>query len=255
MDWLEVFGLLTAAALGGAVNAVAGGGSLISFPALLAAGYPAKTANVTNTFALWPGYLGGSLGYQEELRHQWRRITRLVAPSVLGALAGSAILLSTSETAFDYIVPFLILFATGLTAFQDRLTGFAERHRLAARSADHVPPLLLAAVFLFAVHGAYFGAGPGIMVFAVLSVLVPDDLQRLNALKGLLSLVINAVAVIYFAAFGPVEWGPGAVMAAGALAGGYLGAGVARRLGQRNLRTAVVLFGATLAVILFVRLL
>src|SRR6266550_56099 len=162
MDWLEVFGLLTAAALGGAVNAVAGGGSLISFPALLAA-----------------GYLGGSLGYREELRYQRCRIARLVVPSVLGAFAGSAILLATSEGAFEYIVPFLIIFATGLTAFQRRLTELAETHRLAARSAEDTPALLVAAVFLFAVYGAYFGAGLSIMVFAVLSVLVPDDLQRL----------------------------------------------------------------------------
>ncbi len=255
MDWLEVFGLLTAAALGGAVNAVAGGGSLISFPALLAAGYPAKTANVTNTVALWPGYLGGSLGYREELRYQRCRIARLVVPSVLGAFAGSAILLATSEGAFEYIVPFLIIFATGLTAFQRRLTELAETHRLAARSAEDTPALLVAAVFLFAVYGAYFGAGLSIMVFAVLSVIVPDDLQRLNALKGLLSLIINAVAVIYFAAFGPVEWGPAAVMAIGALAGGYLGAGLARRLGQERLRSAVVLFGAAMAVVLSLRLL
>jgi hypothetical protein len=255
MDWLEPFGLLAAAVLAGAVNAVAGGGSLISFPALLAAGYPAKTANVTNTVALWPGYLGGSLGYREELRYQWGRIVRLVAPSVLGALAGSAILLSTSESAFDYIVPFLILFATGLTAFQNQLTELAERHRVAARSADQVPVLLVAAVFLFALYGAYFGAGLGILTFSVLSVLIPDDLQRLNALKGILSLLINAVAVFYFAAFGPVEWAPAALMALGALAGGYIGAGVARRLGQDRLRAAVVLFGAAIAVILFVRLL
>jgi len=255
MDWLEAFGLLAAALLAGAVNAVAGGGSLISFPALLSAGYPAKTANVTNTVALWPGYLGGSLGYREELHYQRRRIVRLVAPSVLGALAGSAILLSTSESAFDYIVPFLILFATGLTAFQERLREFAERHRMTARSAEHIPVLLFAGVFLFAVYGAYFGAGLGILTFAVLMVLVPDDLQRLNALKGLLSLIMNAVAVLYFAAFGPVEWAPAAVMAVGAVAGGYLGAGIARRLGQERLRIAVVLFGAAMAVVLFVRLL
>jgi len=255
MDWLEALGLVAAAILAGAVNAVAGGGSLISFPALVAAGYPSKTANVTNTVALWPGYLGGSLGYREELRNQRRRIVRLVVPSVIGALAGSAILLATSESAFDYIVPFLILFATGLTAFQEQLAEFAERHRMAARNAEHVPALLFAAVFLFAVYGAYFGAGLGILTFSVLSVLIPDDLQRLNAFKGLLSLPINAVAVVYFAAFGPVEWAPAAVMAAGALAGGYLGAGVARRLGQERLRTAVVLFGAAMAVVLFVRLL
>ncbi len=255
MDWLEALGLVAAALFAGAVNAVAGGGSLISFPALVAAGYPAKTANVTNTVALWPGYLGGSLGYREELGNQRRRIVRLVVPSILGALAGSAILLSTSESAFEYIVPFLILFATGLTAFQGRLTELAERHRMSARSAEHVPVLLLGGVFLFAVYGAYFGAGLGILTFSVLSVLVPDDLQRLNALKGILSLLINAVAVFYFAAFGPVEWTPAALMAVGALAGGYMGAGVARRLGQDRLRAAVVLFGAAIAVILFVRLL
>ena len=141
MDWLEALGLLTAAFAAGAVNAVAGGGSLISFPALLVAGYPAKTANVTNTVALWPGYLGGSLGYRDELRDQRRRIIFLLAPSVLGAIAGSAILLSTSEDAFEVVVPFLILFATALMAFQKQLTDFAERHRLAARSDDHMPPL------------------------------------------------------------------------------------------------------------------
>jgi uncharacterized membrane protein YfcA len=255
MDWLEAFALLVAAFAAGAVNAVAGGGSLISFPALLVAGYPAKTANVTNTVALWPGYLGGSLGYRDELRHQRRRILFLLAPSVLGAIAGSAILLSTSEDAFDAVIPFLILFATALMAFQRQLTDFAERHHLAARSDDHMPPLLQAVAFLLAVYGAYFGAGLGILTLAVFAVLIADDMQRLNALKGMSSLLINAVAVVYFAAFGPVEWAPAAVMAIGALAGGYLGAGVARRLGQERLRTAVVAFGVIIAVILFIRLL
>ena len=255
MEWYEALGLLIAALVAGAVNAVAGGGSLISFPALLAAGYPAKTANVTNTVALWPGYLGGSLGYRDELRTQRRRITLLAIPSVLGAIAGSAILLSTSDDAFEAVVPFLILFATGLMAFQKPLTNLAATHRLAARDIDHVPLLLLAAAFLLAVYGAYFGAGLGILTLAVLGVLIPDDMQRLNASKGMSSLVINAVAVVYFALFGPVEWAPAAVMAIGALAGGYFGVGVARRLGQERLRWAVVVFGLVMAVVLFVRLL
>ena len=255
MGIAEATGLAAAAFAAGAVNAVAGGGSLISFPALLVAGYPAKTANVTNTVALWPGYLGGSLGYRDELRYQRRRIIFLLAPSVLGAVAGSAILLSTSEDAFEAVVPFLILFATALMAFQKQLTDFAERHRLAARSDDHMPPLLQAGAFLLAVYGAYFGAGLGILTLAVFAVLIPDDMQRLNGLKGMSSLLINAVAVVYFAAFGPVEWAPTAVMAIGALTGGYLGAGVARRLGQERLRTAVVAFGVIIAVILFIRLL
>jgi hypothetical protein len=254
MDPVEALGLLVAALVAGAVNAVAGGGSLISFPALLAAGYPAKTANVTNTVALWPGYLGGSLGYREELGHQWRRIAFLLIPTVLGALAGSAILLSTSEDAFEAIVPFLILFATGLMAFQKQLTKVAQSHRLAARGPDHFPLLLQGSIFLSAVYGAYFGAGLGIITLAVLSVLIPDDLQRLNALKGMSSLLINAVAAVYFAAFGPVEWGPAALMALGALAGGYLGAGLARRLGQERLRLAIVVFGVVIAAVLFVRL-
>jgi uncharacterized membrane protein YfcA len=255
MDWLEAFGLLSAALVAGAVNAVAGGGSMISFPALLVAGYPAKTANVTNTVALWPGYLGGSLGYREELGPQRRRIAFLLGPSVLGAIAGSAILLSTSEDAFETIVPFLILFGTTLMGFQRQLTDFAERHRFVARTHDHFPPLLQVAVFLLAVYGAYFGAGLGIITLAILGVLIPDDLQRLNALKGMSSLLINAVAVVYFAAFGPVEWVPAAAMSIGALAGGYVGAGVARTLGQERLRFAIVVFGATTAAILFVRLL
>jgi hypothetical protein len=255
VDVAEAAGLAAAASVAGAVNAVAGGGSLISFPALLAAGYPAKTANVTNTVALWPGYLGGSLSYRDELRYQRRRIAVLAVPSVLGSIAGSAILLSTSEDAFEAVVPFLILFATGLMAFQKPLTHLAATHRLAARDIDHVPLLLQSATFLLAVYGAYFGAGLGVLTLAVLGVLMPDGMQRLNALKGMSSLVINAAAVAYFALFGPVEWAPAAVMAIGALAGGYFGAGIARRLGQERLRSAVVGFGVVIAVILFVRLL
>jgi uncharacterized membrane protein YfcA len=255
MDWLQGLGLLAAATVAGAVNAVAGGGSLISFPALLAAGYPAKTANVTNTVALWPGYLGGSLGYRDELSTQRRRLLLLVLPNVLGAIAGSAILLSTSEDAFETVVPFLILFATALMAFQRPLTDFATKHRLSATHDEHVPLLSQAAAFLVAVYGAYFGAGLGIMTLAIFAVLIPDELQRLNALKGMSSLFINAVAVVYFALFGPVEWAPAAVMAIGALAGGYTGAGLARRLGPDRLRMAVVVFGVAVAVILFIRLL
>src|SRR3989304_4536895 len=121
MDILEASGLLAGAFAAGAINAVAGGGSLVSFPALLAVGYPAKAANVTNTVALWPGYLGGSLAYRPELRRQRRRVVLLLAPSILGALAGSAILLSTPSDTFETIVPFLILFAAAPPVFQDRL--------------------------------------------------------------------------------------------------------------------------------------
>lgn len=253
MSVLEYAGLLAAAFAAGAINAVAGGGSLISFPALIAAGYPSKTANVTNTVALWPGYVGGSYGYRGELSRQRGRLTALALPSILGALVGSIILLSTPQSAFDIIVPFLILFACALMAFQDRLGAFAQTHRLASQSQDHVPAGLLAATFGLAIYGAYFGAGLGIIMLAFLSILLPDDLQHSNALKGMLSLIINAMAVVWFALFGPVEWQPAAIMAIGAIAGGYLGVGIARRLGRRWLRLAVITYGLVVVVILFAK--
>lgn len=252
MGVLEAIGLTIAAFAAGAVNAVAGGGSLISFPALVAAGYPAKTANVTNTVALWPGYLGGSFGYRELLIPQRRTIAMLSVSSILGAIAGSAILLSTPESAFEAIVPFLILFAALLLSVQSRLAAYVAAHRR-NRAESPAPFELHAAVFVLAIYGAYFGAGLGILTLAVLGVLLPDDLQRSNALKGVLSLVINAAAVLYFAAFGPVEWAPALVMALAALAGGYAGARIARRLSPHVLRTAVIAFSVVVALVLFVR--
>jgi uncharacterized membrane protein YfcA len=254
VDILELVLLALAAFVAGAINAVAGGGSLISFPALVAAGYPAKTANVTNSVALWPGYLSGSWGYRGELRLQRSRIVALTIPSVLGALAGSVILLSTPQSAFDVIVPFLILFACIVMAFQERLARFADHRGLASRGYDHIPASLHVSIFALAVYGAYFGAGLGILTLAFLGIFLPDDIQRSNALKGLLSALINFVAVVYFAAFGPVEWAPAAAMAVGALAGGYLGVGVARRLGRERLRFAVIGYGLLVAAVLFVQL-
>jgi uncharacterized membrane protein YfcA len=253
MELFEALGLAAAAFAAGAINSVAGGGSLVSFPALIAAGYPSKTANVTNTVALWPGYIGGSFGYRGELHRQRKRIIALTVPSVIGALLGSAILLATPDSAFDAIVPFLILFACGLMAFQDPLGRFAQTHRLVSRADDHVPLTLHISIVLLAMYGAYFGAGLGIMTLAVLGILLPDDIQHSNALKGLLSALINLVAVVYFGLFGPVEWLPAFIMAAGALAGGYYGVGLARRLGRRWLRITVISYGVFVALVLFIR--
>ena len=253
MDILDACFLAAAAFAAGAINAVAGGGSLVSFPALLAVGYPSKASNVTNTVALWPGYIGGSYGYRGELKRQRARIIALTIPSVLGALAGSAILLGTSESFFDSIVPFLIIFACALMVVQDRLAAWAQTHHFAAQPGDAVPIGLHIAVFFLAVYGAYFGAGLGIITLAFLGILLPDELQHSNALKGLLSALINFVAVVYFAFFGPVEWAPAAVMALAALAGGYLGVDVARKLGKRWLRLTVIAYGLVVAGVLLVR--
>jgi uncharacterized membrane protein YfcA len=254
MDVGEAVLLFAAAFVAGAINAVAGGGSLISFPVLLAAGYDAKPANVTNTVGLWPAYVGGSLGYREELRGQRARLVQLLIPNVTGAVAGTAILLATPESAFEAVVPFLILFASLTMAAQDRLSAYTERHRAAFADTGRMPLPLIVSMVLLGVYGAYFGAALGIMTLALFVILMSDDIQRLNALKGVSSLIINAIAVVGFAAFGPVKWGPALAMAVGAIAGGYLGVGVARRLGRVWLRVAVIGYGLAVSAVLFVQL-
>jgi uncharacterized membrane protein YfcA len=255
VEVLTYAGLLVAAFVAGAINAVAGGGSLISFPALIAAGYSTKTANVTNTVALWPGYVGGSVGYRAELRGQRGRLIQLSIPNVAGAAAGTAILLLTPGSAFDVVVPFLIVFACALMAFQDQIGRFTVQHRAEFTETGKMAWPVFAAMFLLGIYGAYFGAALGIMTLAVFTIFLAEDIQRLNALKGVSSLIINAIAVVGFMLFGPVRWLPAAVMAVGAIAGGYLGVGVARRLGRRWLRISVISYGVVVAGVLFYQLL
>jgi hypothetical protein len=240
--------LAGAALVAGAVNAVAGGGSLLSFPALLAVGYPALTANVTNTVALTPGYFGGTLGYRRELEGQRGRALALGAISAVGAVLGAYLLLISSAELFERVVPFLIFLACGLLAAQPRLARLVRARRedgrdpVAAGERPHTVPLF-SAQFLAAVYGAYFGAGVGIMMLAILGIFVADTLQRLNALKGLLSLLINLIAAVSFAIFADVSWVAVAVMAVASLLGGQLGVVLARRLDDRALRWLVIAFG------------
>jgi uncharacterized membrane protein YfcA len=233
--------------LAGAVNAVAGGGSLISFPALLAVGQPAVAANVTNAVAVVPGYLGGTIGYRRELQGQRRRAIGLAATSMIGAACGAILLLVSSEKLFKAIVPFLVLFSAALLAAQPALKKLT---RGPSRGGEHTVRLH-AMNFGAAVYGGYFGAGLGIMLLAVLGLSIDDELQRLNALKGLLSLVIGLVAAAYFAVFGPVQWDAAAVMAVTSLGGGQAGVLLARRLDDRVLRWVVVAFGTAVGIALF----
>jgi uncharacterized protein len=233
---------------------VAGGGSLISFPALLAVGYPALTANVTNSVALTPGYLGGTVGYRRELAGQRARILALGTTSAIGAVVGAVLLLVSSAALFERIVPFLIFLACGLLAVQTRLARLVRERRAgdglqpAAGRGDadrHTAPLF-AAQFLAAIYGAYFGAGVGIMMLAILGIFLTDSLQRLNALKGLLSLLVSVVAAVWFALFAEVSWVAVAVMAAASLLGGQLGVLLARRLNDQVLRWLVIAFGVAI---------
>jgi len=236
--------LAGAALVAGAVNAVAGGGSLISFPALLAVGYPALTANVTNSVALTPGYFGGTLGYRRELTGQRGRILALGAISAAGAVVGAVLLLISSAELFERIVPWLIFLACGLLAAQTRLARLVRDRRPDGSAGDggHTGPLF-AAQFLAAAYGAYFGAGVGIMMLAILGIFLVDNLQRLNALKGLLSFLISVVAAVSFLLFADVSLLAVAVMAVASLLGGQLGVLLARRLNDRTLRWLVIAFG------------
>jgi hypothetical protein len=237
--------------LGGAVNSVAGGGSLISFPALLAVGYPSVTANVTNTVALFPGYLGATTAYRKELEGQRSRVVVLGASSIAGGVVGSALLLTTPGSVFKAVVPWLILLACALFGLQPLATRkLADRQ---VGSKGHRSPGLHAAIFLAAVYGAYFGAGLGIVLLAVLGLAITDSLQRLNGLKQVLSVLINAVAVVAYGVFGPVAWSAVAIMAVASLAGGRLGGSFARRLHPTVLRVLVLAFGVTVGCILLAR--
>ena len=254
--------LLAAAALvAGAVNAVAGGGSLLSFPALLAVGYPALTANVTNSVAITPGYLGGTVGYRRELAGQRRRILALGVASAIGAVVGAFLLLVSSPALFERIVPWLIFLACGLLAAQPRLARLVRELRadpdgraepVGRAGLDGHTAALLAAQFLAAAYGAYFGAGVGIMMLAILGIFVADTLQRLNALKGLLSLLVAVIAAVAFALFADVRWVAVAVMAVASLVGGQLGVVLARRLNDQVLRWLVIAFGVAVGLRLLV---
>ena len=237
--------------LGGAVNSVAGGGSLISFPALLAVGYPGVTANMTNTVALWPGYVGGSVAYRRELEGQRSRTMVLATTCVLGGLAGSVLLLTTPASVFKQAVPWLILLACALFALQPLATRSLAKRQ--APSKEHRSLGLHVTVLLAAIYGAYFGAGLGIVLLAVLGLAIPDSLQRLNGLKQVLSVVINSVAVVAYGVFGPVAWTAVAIMAVASLVGGRLGGGFARRLSPILLRVLVLGFGVTVGCILLAR--
>lgn len=237
--------LLVAGFGAGAVNSVAGGGSLLSFPALLAIGTPALTANATNLIAVTPGYIGGTVGYRAQLTGQGDRVRRLGAVVMAGAVVGSAILLVAPASAFDAVAPFCVLAACALLVAQPRLT------RLGTAGGAHGRGLL-PAVFAGGIYGGYFGAGLGIMLLALLAVFVVDELQRLNALKGVLSLLVSLAAALLLAVFGPVDWTAGALIAASSLVGGRLGVGVARRLAPQTLRYTVAAYGTVVAVVLLV---
>jgi uncharacterized membrane protein YfcA len=241
-----------AAFTAGAINSVAGGGTLLSFPALIWIGLPSITANATSTAGIWPASLGGMWGYRRELSGLTARTYVLIGPSIVGGILGAVLLKMTPTHLFDRLVPLLILFATVLFMLQEPVQRMINR---GTAHPDSRTWALGAAIFQFfvALYGGYFGAGIGILMLAALGILGYTDIHQMNGLKTLLALFINGVAALYFLAMGMVLWPWALIMAVGAIAGGYGGAGAARRIGPKGVRRIVVIVGFSMALSLLIR--
>jgi hypothetical protein len=234
---------LAAAGIGaGVVNAIAGGGTLLTFPALVTAGLGPVTANATNTLALWPGQLASAWAYRRHLADERSRAVTLAVPSVIGGLAGALLLVQLPESTFEAIVPWLILFACAMLALQEPIRRLATHAKL----GNH-PAALWVAQLVISIYGGYFGAGIGILMLAAMGILLPSSLQHANGLKVLFSLLINGVAAIYFLGAGHASIPEAALVAVAGMIGGFAGAHLAQRLppvGMRAFAIAVGLFAA-----------
>lgn len=251
MDLADAALLVAAGLAAGGVNAMAGGGSLISFPALLATGLPPVAANVTNSISVCAGYLASVFGSRADLAGQRRMAAQLIPTTAAGTAAGCAILLLTPARAFELVVPFLVLAAAATLGFQSRL------RRVVGHPHDMSPGRRRLYLHLLAgigsVYGGYFGAALGVVLVAVLALVLHQSMARITALKNTLSVTVGLVTVAVFALFGPVHWVFVAILTPATLAGGYAGARLARRLPSERLRWAIVGYGIAIGVLLLVR--
>jgi hypothetical protein len=272
ISWENGALLVGASALAGAINSVAGGGTLLTFPALtFGAGVSAIVANATSTVALWPGQLSSLWGYRMEIQQNARAIVPLTTIGVAGGAVGALLLLHTSSALFDHLVPFLVLGATAIFGAQEPLARWQKRRAAVAEpaadgaagdgssggDATALRLTLPIALFLFgvAVYGGYFGAGIGILTLAAFGLLGMTNIHQMNGIKAIFTLWINGIAAILFMAERLVDWRIAAIMAVGAIVGGYAGAGVARRIGQKNVRRVVIGIGLGLTASLLYKLL
>ena len=241
-----------AALAAGAVNAIAGGGTLITFPVLTFLGVPAVTANVTNTVALCPGYFGGTIAQWNDLKIQKNRLWLVIPASVVGGVLGGYLLLQTGERLFRELVPYLILLASALLAIQDPVRAWLVR-RMGEHHGARLEKLSWLPVGLASIYGGYFGAGLSVIVLSALGLTMEDSLTRLNALKQAVAFSVNVAAAIFFIFSGQVLWSAALVMAVGALIGGVLGGRLAGRIKPATLRWTVVTFGVVISLVYFAR--
>jgi uncharacterized membrane protein YfcA len=239
---LDLFLLFLAAIGAGFVNALAGGGSIFTFPVLVAVGVPPVTANVTNTIALCPGYVGGVLAQRKDLANQEGRLLALLPVAAIGGIVGAWLLTRTSDAAFRGLIPFLVLGACLLLALQEKIRRMLQR-RIARIGLIWAVP----AVFAAAIYGGFFGVALSVMFLAMIGLAIADTLTRLNALKQAMSLACNIAAALYFAIGATVVWSACGAMAVGALLGGWAGGRVAGRVQEPTLRLAVITIGLIVA--------
>ncbi|MCU1265626.1 MAG: hypothetical protein JWM21_1944 [Acidobacteria bacterium] len=235
--------LFASAFVAGAINAIAGGGTLVTFPVLIWLGLDPKIANATSTVALWPGLFGGLYGYRRELENSSTLLVRLGAISVLGGAVGAWLLIATPSPTFARMVPFLILFATLLFMAQGAITRRLQLQPIAAEPRTSWWLGALVFQFCSAIYGGYFGAGNGILMLAAMGLLGLHEIHRANGIKNFLGICINSVAVLSFSLTHLVVWPDALLMAVGALLGGYFGARMAVRIGQLIVRRAIVMIG------------
>ena len=257
MDANQVIGyvvIFLAALAAGAINAIAGGGSLVSFPALVGFGVTAKLANTTNNAALWPGSIAGMFGFWEEVKRAKKLVALLAVPSLVGGLLGAYILAQTPENVFRQLTPFLILFATLLFAGRDFFTKLTRR---GADETDHITGVGGVAGFvlqlMIATYGGFFGAGQSIMMMAAFSIMGVRDIHEINGIKTASAVIVNGVALIYFISQGLIIWHLALWMGVGAIIGGYVAARISKRVNQNVLRWTVIAIGLIVSVVLFLR--
>jgi uncharacterized protein len=253
LNGLEYVLVGLAAIAAGAVNALAGGGTLITFPMLTFLGVSAVAANVTNTVALCPGYFGGTLAQWNDLRGQKDRLWLIVPASIVGGVLGGFLLLQTGERVFRELVPYLILLAAVLLAIQGPVRAWLTRRLGEDRSGAKLEAFTWLPVGLASIYGGYFGAGLSVIVLSALGLTLEDSLTRLNALKQAVAFSVNVAAAIFFLFSGQVLWTAALVMAVGALIGGVLGGKLAGRIKPSTLRWTVVVIGVLISMVYFVR--
>ncbi|MEU4670008.1 sulfite exporter TauE/SafE family protein [Amycolatopsis sp. NPDC023774] len=253
MTWWHAVIIFVAGVWAGTINAVVGSGTLVTFPVLVALGYPPITATTSNAVGLAPGTISGAYGYRAELEGYWPQILKFSIASFFGAIGGTVLLLTLPKDAFETIVPVLVGLAVVLVIVQPTVSKWVQKRR-EANGTEHKPgPLLLGLLFVIGIYGGYFTAAQGVMMMAVMGMLLSEPLQRLNGVKNVLAAVINVVAGLIYAVVAPVSWPVIGLLAVGSTIGGQIGAKVGRKLSPTVLRAVIVVIGVAAVVELVVK--